>query len=344
MNKRLLKKYIAIVTCLISSFLVISLSAIAVHNFTLAGNQPGSLATEKDINGDDNYPNQSQSTQSTPQPPQRQTLPDLNILVLGLDDGGRLPDAIFVVMYDGKNNEIDVLSIPRDTQVSLSPTLRQMMEASGNWFPSHGVMKINEMHSWAGLTHGPGVVSYYLESLLDIEVHNYVLLNLSAFKYVVDAVGGIYMYFPEPLRYLEPGATIHVNIPAGLQHLDGARAEQVVRMRNFRDGDLDRIRLQQRFMQEFFTQVLDMESIMSNLGTLVGTFLTHVRTDFGILDALPYIRVANTLNPDSIEFHMIPGTAREALDPGGRNASWFFPNLDALGNMMEQIRADNALQ
>ena len=343
MEKHLLKKYIAIVTCLISSFLVISLSAIAVHNFTLAGNQPGSLATENDISSNGDNHHQPNQPQPTPRPPQGQGLPDLNILVLGLDDGN-LPDAIFVIMFDGENNAIDVLSIPRDIQVVLTPTEREMLRATGRWFPDHGVFKLNEMHAYAGMANGYRLVSYHLENMLGIEIHNYVLLNMDAFKYVIDEVGGIYMYFPQPLRYLEPGATIHVNIPAGLQHLDGTRAEQVVRFRRFADGDLGRIRLQQEFMREFFTQVLGRENIMGNLGVLISSFLSHVRTDFGILDALPYIRVADALNPESIEFHMVPGVARFEANPAGTIYSFFFPDIPALGDLMKQIRADNALE
>ncbi|MCL2396436.1 MAG: LCP family protein [Defluviitaleaceae bacterium] len=340
MNKSLFKKYIAIVTCLIGSFAIIGLSAVMAHNFTLAG-QTGPPATQIPINGNGGQANQATGQDNPPDEPEAQALDDLNILVLGLDDDN-LPDVIMIVMYDGENHEIDVVSVPRDTQVVMTQTERDMMAEIGRRFPSHGVVKINELHAHAGRTNGYRLVSHHLENMLDIEIDYYVIIELDAFKYIVDAVGGIYVDVPPGFRYTVTGGAIRIDLPPGRQRLDGNMAEQFVRRRNTLHGDLDRIRNQQIFMREFFTQVLGSEDLMSRLPALASSFITHVRTDFGILSALRYVGMADALNLDSIEFHTLPGHAGTALNPVGREYSWFFVDVEGSRELIREIKADNA--
>ena len=347
MNKFLLKKYIAIVACLIGSFSIISFAAVVSHNFTVAGQTalatPGELAPGN--NGQDRDYNYNYVEQAPPEP----THPNINVLMLGLDEGN-LPDSIFLVMFDGATNMLDIVSIPRDTQVTMSQTERDMFAEIGRSFPNHGVIKINELHSWAGSAHGYRLVTHHLETMLEIEIDYHIILDIDTFKYVVDAVGGIYMDIPRRLFYRgrqrEDGTwdagTINVDIPAGRQRLNGAMAEQVIRFRQFADGDLGRITLHQNFMQAFFTQVLNDEVIMNNLPGLANSVLGRVRTDIGLVSLISYVGIADDLDTESIEFHMLPGHAGMARDPGGLNRSWFFVDLPEARQLIEQIYEDNA--
>jgi len=341
MNKFLIKKYIAIVISLVSCFAIVMASASMAHSVIVAGQATATAAQE--LNGSASgytYEEEAESPASV--------LPDLNILILGIDDEANLPDVILVLTYDGENNAIDIISVPRDTQVVMSPYEMDMLRDAGRWFPNHGVVKLNELHAHGGNAVGYQVVSHHIGTMLGIEFDNYVILDLDAFRYIVDAVGGIYIDIrPEGMQYNvnnAVGGTIEVNLPGGRQLLDGNMAEQFVRFRQYRDGDMGRIDANQQFMQEFFTQVLGREHIMSNAGALVITFMTYVRTDFGVMDALRYVGAADALNPDSIEFHTVPGQPVDAPRPGSTtNTSWFFVDRNAAQALMSEIRIGNVL-
>ncbi|MCL2397993.1 MAG: LCP family protein [Defluviitaleaceae bacterium] len=352
MDKFLLKKYVAIVVSLVSCFAIIGVSASMAHSVIAAGqivtvatghlgNAPpsGHAGTWENPMSEEEVEVEVEVVQRRP------ALPDLNILLLGIDDGGGLPDVIMVIAYDGENNAIDIISIPRDTQVVMTDYERNMLREAGRWFPNHGVVKLNELHSFGGSEVGYRAVSHHVGNMLGIEIDNYIILDIDAFRYIVDAVGGVYMDIrPQGLFYTAPGGTIMIRVPGGRQLLDGNMAEQVVRFRQYHDGDLGRIDMTQQFMHEFFVQVLASEHIMNNAGALARSFMSHVRTDFGLLDILRYAGAADALNPDSIEFHTVPGHARMAHNPVGVNLSWYFVDEAGARELMNYIRIGNINQ
>ena len=339
MDKFLIKKYMAIVVCLITTFVIISISAVLAYNFTLAG-QDISLAESGELNG---IYTQNGGNADIDEEVAANTLPDLHIMVLGIDDEASLPDLIMMLVYDGTNNLIDVISVPRDTQITITPEERALLNEANRWAPNHGVVKLNELHSHGGPI-GHILVAGRLEQIFDIEIDYYVILDLDALEYMVDMVGGIYMDIRPQGIYYNQGGTIDINIPGGRQLLTGNMAQQVVRFRQMPMGDLDRIRLQQQFMGEFFVQVLGRENIMNNLAALLTTFITHVRTDFGLFSALRYLDAVPALNPDSIDFHMTPGVARDAANPEGRVRSYYFIDEAAARELMNEIKEENAVQ
>ena len=62
-----------------------------------------------------------------------------------------------------------------------------------------------------------------------IPIQHYVELNFDSFANVVTALGGITMYFPEPVYDAYSGLDVRTT---GCRHLDGVEALQVVRARH----------------------------------------------------------------------------------------------------------------
>jgi len=339
MNKYLIKKFCAVVFCLLASFAIIGVSAVVSHNFTVASDaaSPARPGERPQGNGDNNQTADSGATGQ----PTRAGLPDFNMLVLGLDDGGFLPDVIMVLMYNGETNDINILSIPRDTLIVFGDDEWALFEEVGrrNRPPRHGWVKINEMHSFAGLEHGARIVSAYLESQLGIEIDFYVRVGMNAFTYIVDTVGGVYLEVPHPgMFYNDPRGTIAINLQPGWQLLSGFEAEQFVRFRDFR-GDLPRIANQQIFMRAFFEQALTNEAIMSNPFAYASIFLRQVRTNWGIPDTLRYLNVVTNLDNDSIAFHTIPGEPMRIPNPAG---SYYWYVIVNWNDALELIESFNA--
>ena len=189
-----------------------------------------------------------------------------------------------------------------------SKTIKEL-NSLGKHPPSSGIMKINAVHSYGGKEYGSIYAKKQIEELLNIKLDYYIAVNISAFRKIVDAVGGIYMDIPKGgLHYDDPYQNLHINIPGGHQLLDGKKAEGVVRFRKtYRRADLQRIEVQQQFMKEFFTQVLNKETIINNATSLITTFLQDVDTDFRLEDVPKYIRYISKFNSESISFYTLPG-------------------------------------
>jgi len=119
-------------------------------------------------------------------------------------------DVIMILHLDAAKKTVGVLSIPRDLFV---PNAR-----------STGANKID-----AALYQGPSQLVAAIEEDLGIPIQHYVELNFDTFASVVDALGGVSMYFPEPIYDAYSG--LNVQTP-GCIHLDGFIALQVVRARH----------------------------------------------------------------------------------------------------------------
>ncbi|HWD95407.1 MAG TPA: LCP family protein [Acidimicrobiales bacterium] len=107
-------------------------------------------------------------------------------------------------------HSVSLLSIPRDTFV---PNAREI-----------GANKID-----AALYEGPSQLVTAIEEDFAIPINNYVELNFDTFADVVNALGGVKMYFPIPVYDAYSGLNIE---HAGCYDLDGYRALQVVRARH----------------------------------------------------------------------------------------------------------------
>jgi LCP family protein required for cell wall assembly len=170
-------------------------------------------------------------------------------------------------------------------------------------------MKITQLHSYAGVDVGYQYSMMKAEEILGIEIDYFAEIKLEAFREIVDAVDGIYMDIPDGgLYYTDPYQNLKISVPEGRQLLDGEMAEGVVRFRGtYQRGDMERIDVQKTFMKEFFTQVINKETIMNNLMGFVGTMVKHVRTDFGPSDVPQYLTSLDGLGGENIRFHTLPG-------------------------------------
>ncbi len=81
----------------------------------------------------------------------------------------------------------------------------------------------------AALYEGPSQLVTAIEEDFAIPINNYVELNFDTFANVVNALGGVKMYFPIPIYDAYSGLNIE---HAGCYDLDGYHALQVVRARH----------------------------------------------------------------------------------------------------------------
>ena len=172
------------------------------------------------------------------------------ILVIGSDHsthptrrGNRLADTIMLIRTDPDRHSMSYLSIPRDLEVDI---------------PGYGHEKINSSLPLGG----PALAIRTVREAFGFEVNHIILLDMTSFKNVIDALGGIEVDVRSP-------AVTHHECPyksaekcqrwggwrfgRGRQHMDGKRAQIYARIRNNEldpgQGDLNRVGRQQQVLQ-----------------------------------------------------------------------------------------------
>jgi len=222
------------------------------------------------------------------------------------------------------------MSVPRDMYTRIPQHRLEEMRADGLRPPQS--LKINAVRAFGGRAHGVRYLKDQLGEMLGVEFHYYVEVELAAFRRIVDAIGGVTMYIPQRLRYSDPEQNLFIDIPAGLQHLNGNMAEGVVRFRSFPTGDLMRNNMQMEFMSQLMQQTLTREAIMNDPLALAGVILNDVRTNANILDIARFLPYIGNVDVDNVSTFVMPGSGQY------RNGiSWFIPNAAELPDVINEV-------
>jgi LCP family protein required for cell wall assembly len=133
-------------------------------------------------------------------------------------------DVVLVLHLDGDTGKVSLLSIPRDTFV---PGARSGSALCGTTSPLTPGSCSNKIDS--ALVEGPDQLTAAIEQDFGIPINHIVDLNFATFESVVNALGGLWMYFPDRLVDVSSGLDIH---HTGCIHLNGSEALELVRARH----------------------------------------------------------------------------------------------------------------
>ncbi len=238
-----------------------------------------------------------------------------NFLLMCTDEDGTRTDTIMLGCYNSEVNKLDIISIPRDTLVTVSALNYEKMQEEYPQ-PSHRQMQINHIHHFMGSEKGPKVLTEEIESWLDINIDYYARVDFEAFRYFVDSIGGVEFNVPQDMDYDDPGQDLSIHLEAGTQMLDGDKAEQLVRFRKdnygggYANGDIGRISVQQDFFKALVKKALSSDTIKSNPKAYLTTFFNYVTTNASVTDAVKYISVLNKFDTENINTYTLPGKAQ----------------------------------
>jgi LCP family protein required for cell wall assembly len=179
-------------------------------------------------------------------------------------------DTIMVLRVDPKEQQAQILSFPRDLWIPIADTGDKA--------------RINSAHA-----HGEQVLIDTIQDNFGVTINHYVEIDFVGFEKLVDAVGGVPMWFDAPVRDTLTGLSVP---DAECQVLDGEQARKFVRSRYLeykgddgkwhRDGtaDLGRITRQQIFIRSAVSKAVG-EGLSNpvTLNQLVSAGVDNVRLD-----------------------------------------------------------------
>jgi polyisoprenyl-teichoic acid--peptidoglycan teichoic acid transferase len=253
-----------------------------------------------------------------------------NFLVVGLDrrpdgTGPSLADTLLVVVLDEQSQHIGLVSIPRDLYVDI---------------PDSSTDRINTVYQVAKRTKRDPLelLSRVVQDTLKLPIEHALALDLGVFERAVDAVGGVDVDVPCPIRdnFLDSrvdGGRRLLDIDAGQRHMDGPTAAMYVRSRHGR-SDFHRARRQQAVL-------LGVQHTLAGLGMLKlpdlwGAFEASVETDMRRIELLSLGRRALALDPTHLHGLVIGAEHVQGFrTPEGKSV--LLPNYEAIDESLSKL-------
>jgi LCP family protein required for cell wall assembly len=230
-----------------------------------------------------------------------------NILIAGIDDSGEFgnADTIIVASFDAATNYISLLSVPRDTYLSPSEATVSGLKQQGIEIPPD--IKLGQLTAYAQ-TDGMESLQKEISNTLGIPIDYYIKMDSPAFKKIVDAAGGVNMTIPEGgLYYIDPMQDLEISLDEGLQHLDGEKAMMLVRYRHtYKQGDLDRIGVQQQFLQAIYSKIMNGDNLIEKSTTFLSVLIENTETNLTLNDIASYLRYIPKMSADSMQTFQLP--------------------------------------
>lgn len=248
----------------------------------------------------------------------------VNVLVMGIDRvegaepgspesfSGR-SDTFLLLHLDPQAQSLQMLSVPRDTQVDI---------------PNYGLTKINHAN-WFG---GPKLVQQVVATNFNqLPLDRYARINTDVFREIVDTIGGLEVYVPEAMDYVDQTQGLYINLPQGWQHLDGNQAEQFARFRHDAYGDIGRVQRQQVLLQSL-QKKLASPAVLPKIPQLLSLMQTYVDTNLTPEELLAIVGFGLQLTPEQTQMVMLPG---RASNPGEFLASYWLMDPEARDRILQ---------
>ena len=201
-------------------------------------------------------------------------LPTMTVLAIGTDvrpgqNRYGLTDVMRAVRVDFRAQRVTTLEFPRDLWVTI-PGIE------GNLKTDH--QKLNTAYAYGSPEYGPGLLARTLDLNFGLNVDHYMVANMTLFAEVVDALGGLEVTIPpggiDGRTSTDPSERLV--FPQGPQHLNGAQALTLARMRNV--SVFARTENQNMVMCAFRKKIESPETIL-RLPAIINSFMDNIQTD-----------------------------------------------------------------
>lgn len=254
----------------------------------------------------------------------------VNILVLGSDSrisagdpsqweyGAQRTDAIMLVHIPADRSGVQVMSIPRDSWVSI---------------PGYGEAKINAAFAFGG----PSLLIETVEQLTGVRIDHVAVADFESFAELTDELGGVEIELPDGMN------SRGVTLEPGTHTFTGDQALVYVRERyDLPRGDIDRVQRQQNWMRAIMRAAID-RGILTNPLELM-SFLETAANGMAVDDGFTIATMRDLavsmrdVRPGDVVFMTVPLAGTGTSADGQSIVNLDRPAFDAL---MAAVAADD---
>lgn len=206
---------------------------------------------------------------------------ELSILFAGVDEDKLRTDSIIYAKYDTVNNELYMMSIPRDTY-------------SNN---KHAYYKLNSIY------YGGKYTKEFIEEvekLLAVKMDYYIIIDLSMVKQIVDQIGGLTITLDKEVWKLNKDTgTWYSFLPAGEQTLSGEEVETLARNRDYADGDISRGKMQRKIISALIENLSKPKNILKAT-SILNSAIDNINTNATVRDGMRYVSELKEIDTSKI--------------------------------------------
>ena len=240
----------------------------------------------------------------------------INILLLGIGgtghDGPYLSDTNIILSIKPSINQVAMISVPRDLAVKIN---------------GHGIRKINNADAFGEAEQADGGGEYarkIFEQTFGASIPYYARVDFTAFKELVDAMGGITINIERSFvdtAYPGPNNSFQtVSFEAGLQQIDGERALMFTRSRHGSNGegsDFARAKRQQLVLAAFKKKLLSAGTYLNpiTLQKILTSLSQHIITNLDFGQTMYLVSLAKKINGDDIKTLVLDDSPTGFLKP-----------------------------
>jgi LCP family protein required for cell wall assembly len=236
------------------------------------------------------------------------------------DSVGLNTDVLMVVRIPANHRHIEVVSLPRDSWVTI---------------PGHGQNKINAALAFGG----PALMVKTVEQATGLTINDYVEVDFLGFVRVVNALGGVNICLPYAVHDSYSG----LHISAGRHHVDGVTALEFVRDRHsFALSDLQRIKDQQQLLSSMLAEATSAGVLTNPLE--LQRFLSAAAGAVTVDKGFNVIQLADELRGvrgSDVTFTTVPIASINYMTPTGQSAVLWDKTASAA--LFKAIRDDTGL-
>lgn len=191
-------------------------------------------------------------------------------LIVGVDSKeiskGRT-DTIFILFYNFMTKKVLIFSIPRDLRLKVADPSKVVYDKANAIYSKYNINILKET----------------LESLLEISIPYYFIVNYDLVSSLVDILGGVKIYIDKDMQYVDKAGGLYINLKKGLQLLDGEKVLEYLRYRSDEEGDIGRINRQINFINVLFQRKSDILEF-KNIPKIIDILFKKSKTNFTLSD------------------------------------------------------------
>lgn len=238
-------------------------------------------------------------------------------LLIGTDkEAGNEADAVILTVWNSKDKGVTFISIPPNTKLARQEKKNQLIRTT---FSEGGAEETKSA----------------VENLLHLRIDKYAVLDYSNFRNYVDKIGGVDMYVEKGMDHQNREGETDIQIRQGYQSLDGENALGYVRYIDKKNGEIDRIQRQERFLKTMIHEMQDHAALYNwfffhHSWTAEETNITN-----GEAASLAY--TLSSYPKDSFTFSILPGETQNI----NKVDTWVINPVEVQKTIAQTIGSDN---